>query len=339
MGFGAMESVRQTKLRLIGEAIQSNIGAAKGIKAKASQRSKRVLPVWLWGALFLAGVAAVPSLIVSRGKASSPPGLKAVGMAVQASIVTEAPKVETLPEPPRPLNRAVFPLSIKKIVIDPGHGGKQTGAISESGVAEKEITLDIGLRLRRLMEQASFDVMMTRQTDQSIPLEERVAFANAKNADIFVSIHVNWMEPRELRPLETYYVGPTDDPALTHLASFENRESGYSLSDYRRLLEQVYMDTRRDESRRLAKMINGELYRALTQVNPVLENRGVKTAPFIVLIGTQMPAILVEVSCLSNEDEVKLLTSPDYREKIAQALLRGIRSYADNLMGSDRKGS
>ncbi len=320
----AMETVGQTKRRLIREAIQSNIGAPRAIKAKASRRSKRPSPVWLWGAL-LAGVfgyLSVPSLLVSRGRASSPAVFTAQRIAAAALIVSEAAKPEISLEAPQPLNRAVFPLSIKRIIIDPG-----------------QITLDIGLRLRRLMEKASFDVMMTRQTDRSIPLEERVAFANTNSADIFVSIHINWIETRRTRPLETYFVGPTDDPAVIHLASLENRESGYSLADYRQLLEKVYIHTRRDESHRLAETIHTELYYALREINPELDNRGVKTAPFIVLVGTQMPAILVEVSCLSNEDEVKLLTSPDYREKIALALLKGIRSYADNLNGADRKGS
>lgn len=234
---------------------------------------------------------------------------------------------------PQPLNLAAVPLSVKKIVIDPGHGGKQHGAVSESGVAEKEITLDVGLRLRRLMGKTPFEVIMTRQEDKTLSLEKRVALANANNADLFVSIHVNWMEPREIRPLETYYVGPTDDPAAIKLAALENRESGYSLSDYRQLLEKIYIDTKRDESHRLARVINTELYRSLRQVNPELENRGVKMAPFLVLVGTEMPAILVEVSCLSNEDEVKLLTNGDYREKIALALLKGIRSYANKLNG------
>jgi N-acetylmuramoyl-L-alanine amidase len=233
----------------------------------------------------------------------------------------------------------VLPLSVKRIIIDPGHGGKQHGAISESGVSEKDITLDIALRLRRLMENAPFEVIMTRETDDTLSLEKRVAFANANNADLFVSIHVNWMEPREVRPLETYYVGASDDPAVIKLASIENRDSGYALADYRRMLEKIYFDARRDESHRLAKTINAELYQSLSQINPELENRGVKMAPFAVLIGTQMPAVLAEVSCLSNEDDVKLLTNPDYREKIAQALLRGLRSYATSLNGSEKKGS
>lgn len=344
-----METVGETKLRLIREAIQHNIEGTRGTTAKASARPKRLLPLWLLGSLLIASLAylSMPSQVVSRGRASSPHTLEA------ESSVTTARHVATESEPPPPveyqapeapqsvprrLSRAVLPLAVKKIVLDPGHGGKQHGAISDSGVSEKEITLDIALRLRRLMEDASFEVMMTRQTDQTVPLDKRAAFANTNSADLFVSIHVNWMEPREIRPLETYYVGPTEDPAALRLASVENRESGYSLSDYRRLLEKIYIDARRDESHTLAKTINGELYRSLRQANPELENRGVKMAPFVVLLGTEMPAILVEVSCLSNKDDVGLLTRADYREKIAVALMRGIRSYANNLNDFKGKG-
>jgi N-acetylmuramoyl-L-alanine amidase len=111
------------------------------------------------------------------------------------------------------------------------------------------------------------------------------------------------------------------------------------MSDYKKILEKIYVNTRHDESRALAKTIQSQLYRSLKPVNPVLENRGVKTAPFVVLIGTQMPAILVEIACLSNEDEVKLLTKEDYRENIALALVQGIRNYATSLNAPNRKGS
>ncbi|MGH7817280.1 MAG: N-acetylmuramoyl-L-alanine amidase family protein, partial [Candidatus Binatia bacterium] len=163
--------------------------------------------------------------------------------------------------------------------------------------------------------------------------------ANENKADLFVSIHVNWLEPQSIRALETYYVGPADDPATLKLASMENKDSGYSLSDYKKILEKIYVDARHDESRALAKVIQTHLYRTLKPVNPVLENRGVKTAPFVVLIGTQMPAILVEISCLSNDEEVKLLTKEAYRESIALALSQGIRGYARGLAGPGRKGS
>jgi N-acetylmuramoyl-L-alanine amidase len=168
-------------------------------------------------------------------------------------------------------------------------------------------------------------------------LDKRVSFANENKADLFLSIHVNWMEPHSIRALETYYVGPTDDPATLKLASRENKDSGYSLSDYKKILEKIYVDVRRDESRTLAYTIQNQLFRSLKASNPALENRGIRTAPFVVLIGTQMPAILVEIACLSNEDEAKLLTTEDYRENIALALAKGIRSYAKALKVADRK--
>jgi N-acetylmuramoyl-L-alanine amidase len=242
-----------------------------------------------------------------------------------------------LQAPPQRLARAVLPLPIRRIVLDPGHGGLQTGARAESGATEKEITLDLALRLRRLLRNASVEVLMTRETDVTMSLEQRVAFANARRADVFVSIHVNWISRLEVRPVETYHVGPTDDPAVLELAGAENRDSGYSLGAYRRLLERIYIDERRHESRAFAGRINAELYRALSAVNPWLENRGVKMAPFAVLVGTEMPAILVEVSCLSNEQEVELLTTDDYRAEIAAALLRGIQSYSRDLDGVAKK--
>jgi N-acetylmuramoyl-L-alanine amidase len=222
-------------------------------------------------------------------------------------------------------------------VIDPGHGG-EPGATSESGVTEKEITLDVALRLRRLLENGPFEVLLTRETDRRVSLDQRVAFANEHKADLFLSIHVNWMEPHTIRALETYYVGPTDDPATLKLASRENKDSAYALSDYKQILEKIYVDARRDESRVFAKTIQSRLFRSLKPKNPLLQNRGVKTAPFVVLIGTQMPAVLVEISSLSNDGDVELLTKMDYRENIALALLEGIRGYANGFKAFDGKG-
>jgi N-acetylmuramoyl-L-alanine amidase len=368
-----MENVEQTKLRILREAIESNIGVARSSRVKPHVLPKHTPPLWLWGFLLIAiGAAAgfvarhqeredvkkmvgaqldtlrgiqaqksiayraVPSLVVSRERDPSSHPASADTTKTLSPVAGQLLKAAVPFAAAYRINRAALPLTVRKIVIDPGHGGKQHGAISESGVSEKDVTLDIALRLRRLMENAPFEVLMTRQTDETLPLEKRVAFANTSNADLFVSIHVNWMEPREIRPLETYYVGATNDPAVIKLAGIENRDSGYSLADYRRLLEKIYLDTRRDESYMLAKTINAELYQSLSQINPELENRGVKMAPFAVLVGTQMPAVLAEVACLSNEDDVKLLTNADYREAIAQALLRGILSYAKNLNGSEK---
>jgi N-acetylmuramoyl-L-alanine amidase len=325
-----MASIEQDKLRLLRGAVQDNVDLLRGIRTHTRKRHRRVTKLWVWSPLLLAVLAFFwqPSPVISTKPATKPeyskPDIE------QARVMAQPAPPEVQAPAPHPLDRTVIPLGIKRIVIDAGHGGKQPGAISDSGVSEKDITLDIALRLHRLLNQAPFEVLMTRQDDQTMTLDKRVAFANSNRADLFISIHINWTEQREIRPLETYFVGPTDNPATMKLASMENQESGYSLSEFRRVLEKIYIDTRRDESRTLAKNIHAELYHSLKAVNPTLDNRGVRTAPFLVLVGTEMPAILLEVSTLSNEEEVELLIDPDYREKIALAVSRGIGSYARN---------
>src|SRR5262249_37083206 len=133
------------------------------------------------------------------------------------------------------------------------------------------------------------------------------------------------------RVVETYYLGPTEDAVVLQIAGTENHQSGYSLADFRRLLEGVYTDVKRSESRKLAEAIQGELIRTLHTTNHSSTPHAVKTAPFAVLIGTTMPAILTEVSCLSNKEEAQLLATPEYRQQIAQALFAGIRAYSSTL--------
>ena len=334
-----MASIEQDKRRLLKGAVQDNVDLLRGIRTNTRSRPRKITRAWIWSAFLLTVLAFLWQLspVISTRPAAKSPDSKADTKQAQAIAQSAVPEAQA--PTPHPLDRAVIPLGINRIVIDAGHGGKQPGAISESGVSEKDITLDIALRLHRLLDKAPFEVLMTRQDDRTMTLEKRVAFANSNRADLFISIHINWTEPREIRPLETYFVGPSDDPATIKLASMENQESGYSLSEYRRVLEKIYIDTRRDESRSLAKNIHAELYHALKLVNPTLDDRGVRTAPFLVLVGTEMPAILLEVSTLSNEEEVELLIDPDYREKIALAVSRGIGSYASNLNRSAEKGS
>jgi N-acetylmuramoyl-L-alanine amidase len=250
--------------------------------------------------------------------------------------------MQVLPEeplpPPRPLDRSALPLTVQTVVIDAGHGG-EPGTTAANGITEKDITLDVALRLRRVLKDAPFKVLLTRDIDKKLSLEQRVAYANENKADLFVSIHVNWMEPQSIRALETYYVGPTDDPEILKLAGRENKDSRHALADYKKILEKIYADERRDDSRSLAHTIQNQLYRVLRPVNPELQNRGVKTAPFAVLIGTQMPAVLVEIACLSNDQEAELLTTETYREIIAVALGRSIRSYASSVKTAGTKGS
>lgn len=335
-----MSSIEETKARLVRGVVQDNINVLQNVRVTPikDHRSQR----WLWtlGGVFAAGTIYSATFLLSLTTSKAPPLSAAMPPAreVPALKIEHIPASEMELPTPRPIDQAAIPLSIKTIVIDAGHGG-EPGTTAESGVTEKEITLDLALRLRRLLKNAPFKVLLTRETDRSISLEKRVGFANENRADLFLSIHANWMEPHTIRALETYYVGPTDDPAALKLVSRENKDSGYSLSDYKQILEKIYVDARRDESRALAKSMQAQLFGTLKERNPALENRGIKTAPFVVLIGTQMPAILVEVACLSNEEEADLLTKEDYRENIAMALARGIRSYANSLKAAERKGS
>ncbi len=341
-----MANADQIKRRLLREVAQENFETIQGLGARRFQGSYRGQR-WLRRSFLIMVPIAV--LVLSyffltatghrQGVINLPPAVpKAMGTERPSLAANGEVAQEALFAEPQPFDRAVWPLGVKKIVLDPGHGGDELGAVASLGIAEKEVTLDIALRLRRLLEEASFEVLMTRKKDEAVTLAERAAFANTGGGDIFVSIHVNWTKARKIRFVETYYLGSTDDPVSIQLAGIENRESGYSLADFRRLLEGIYIDARRDESRKLAEAIQRELFGSLVQIAPLLENRGVKRAPFIVLVATDMPAVLAEVSCLSNEEEALLLAKPNYRQNIAQALFRGIRSYADTLNRFNKKG-
>ena len=275
---------------------------------------------------------------VSRGSktAASGPGS---ALSSRAAVVVASTPVPHLTGSEPVVDSTVFPLAVHRIVIDAGHGGGSVGTRTPGGLLEKEVTLDVAERLRHLLtENGAFEVLMTRDEDRAVALSERVAFANRVDADVFVSIHVNWIENRGARGVETYYLGPTNDPFLTRLAAAENRDSGYSMSDLRQLLDRIYAGVRQDKSRKLAETVQSALFKSLGRVNPKIENRGVKAAPFIVLLSTQMPAILAEVSCLSNEEEASLLAKPFYRQYIAEALAAGLRSYAESVTGAAEKG-
>lgn len=234
---------------------------------------------------------------------------------------------------PQQMHPAVLALKVKRIVLDAGHGGGNVGTTSATGLAEKMLTLDIADRLRALVMRGGFEVVMTRTGDETVSLDTRAGIANGSDGDIFVSIHLNALKPTTELGVETYYLGPTDDPALEAVVAAENHDSGYSLADMRALLEKIYVDARREESRRLAQSVQHALVSRIRRVNPGMENRGVKMAPFVVLVATEMPAILAEVSCLSNEEEVVRLRTAEYRQTIAEALFAGIAGFAHQQHG------
>jgi len=334
----------RVKRQLLRDVVEDNLetinGEPKGSRRR--NRSQRLAKVkqWLLGGTGALVVLAVVVLWIGSGsRAGSAPSREAATVRVAAAVEqgmldpSSPAGLQRLTEllarrGPEPLEPDVVPLAVRRVVVDPGHGGRDGGTLTPYGMLEKDLTWDIAYRLRELLEAASLEVVMTRDGDEAVSLSERAAIANSARGDIFVSIHVNWLPDKEARGAETYCVGATDDPFVRGLAAAENRDSGFSLADYRDLLDGLYADVRQAHSRRLATGIQQALYRTLKEENQEVVDRGVMTAPFVVLVATDMPAVLAEVSCLSNDREARLLAIPRYRQRIAEALFDGISAYA-----------
>jgi N-acetylmuramoyl-L-alanine amidase len=229
-----------------------------------------------------------------------------------------------------PLSRA-FDLGVKTILIDPGHGGEDTGAIGRGGTREKEVALDIARRLRRrLQAHGPAEVLMTRDADLTLPLSERVAIAHADHADLFVSIHLNFVPNKPINIIETFYFGPATDAAAIEQARRENSGKGPGMSELREVIERMETQMRREESPKLAAAIQGSLFRNSRREDAGVLDYGTKRGPFVVLNQAEVPAVLAEVSCLSNAEEEARLANPDHRENIASYLESGILDYLRN---------
>lgn len=225
-------------------------------------------------------------------------------------------------------------LKIGRIVIDAGHGGHDTGTIGPAGLMEKDLVLDVSLRLGRLLEtRLGADVIFTRDDDTFVPLETRTAIANEKQADLFISVHANSSPDPDARGVETYYLNFTSSPDALEVAARENAVSEKSIHELQDLVKKITLKEKIDESRELASDVQTSLYQGLSNKNPSLHNRGVKKAPFVVLIGANMPSILAEISFVSNPTDEQRLETPEYRQKIAESLYRGIAKYVGGLSG------
>ena len=225
-------------------------------------------------------------------------------------------------------------LKIRRIVIDAGHGGHDTGTIGPNGLQEKDLVLDVALRLGRLLEaKLGAEVIYTRDDDTFIPLETRTAIANEHQADLFISVHANSSRDETARGVETYYLNFTSSPDALEVAARENAVSEKSIYELQDLVKKITLKDKIDESRELANDVQQSLYAGLSPKNPTLRNRGVKKAPFVVLIGANMPSILAEISFVSNPTDEKKLETPEYRQKIAESLSKGIAKYVGGLSG------
>jgi N-acetylmuramoyl-L-alanine amidase len=226
----------------------------------------------------------------------------------------------------------VLGLKLGRVVIDPGHGGHDNGTHGATGLLEKDVVLDVAQRLGKLLEERlGSEVIFTRSDDTYIPLEERTQIANEHKADLFLSIHANSSPYRNVAGVETYYLNFTTSRTALDVATRENASSQRSVFELKDLLQKIALKDKIDESREFASRIETALYGLSVKTNTVAKNRGVKKAPFVVLIGAQMPSVLAEIGFLTNTRDESLLKKPEHRQKIAEALYKGIASYADTL--------
>jgi N-acetylmuramoyl-L-alanine amidase len=224
-------------------------------------------------------------------------------------------------------------LKIGRIVIDPGHGGYDTGTIGPTGLMEKNVCLDVALRLGKLIQRRlpGTQVVYTRSDDRFIPLETRTAIANQDKADLFISIHANSSRNEEARGIETYYLNFTTSADALEVATRENAQSNRSIHDLQDLLKKIARNDKIEESRELAADVQDALVARLRRTRQGDESRGVKKAPFVVLIGANMPSILAEIGFLSNPTDERLLRSPLAHQRIADGLFNGIERYLASL--------
>lgn len=241
----------------------------------------------------------------------------------------EANPVEARDEKPRPKPVATFkPGKIRRIVVDPGHGGHDPGAVGAGGTQEKDVVLAIGLRLAEMIrEELGIEAVMTRSTDVFIPLEERTAIANKVNADLFVSVHANASLNRAASGVETYYLNLAKTEKAAQLAARENGTSLEKVSLLQAILFDLMANYKLNDSAHLAEEVQKSLHKKLNGRHPGTRNLGVKQGPFYVLVGATMPSILAEVAFISNETEEARLRDKAFLDLVAEGIMEGITGY------------
>ena len=293
-----------------------------------------------WGAAGLAGLLAVVAVAVAWGV-----GVTRMPPASAGPVSTDVPEPigQVFPAPegfivgPEPDVRSaggeagmadLLNLQVRTIVIDPGHGGRDPGAVGPGRLEEKAVALDVAHRLRaRLARHGALDVLLTRDGDDAISNEDRVTFANGAGADLFVSIHVNALPDTALAPVETYFFAVEADEAARALARAENAGSTFSVAEFNAVLRRAGTAVKLEESRALAESVQQALLQERAIRHRAAPDWGAKPAPFTVLLHTEAPAILAEITALSNPTEEARLRTPAYRDAIAAALESGILAY------------
>ena len=286
----------------------------------------------------VAGTTAAPQPgTAAAAVGSRPPHIAAApGKGATRDSSADVHEAEPTADGGRSLSRALG-LKIGRIVVDAGHGGHDSGTLGPDGIMEKDVVLDVALRLGKLLKRRlGADVIFTRDDDTFIPLETRTAIANKAQADLFISVHANSSPDPDARGVETYYLSFTSSADALEVAARENAVSQQSIHQLADLVKKIAMQDKIDESREFATDVERSLYTGLTtgqSQNSGLRDRGVKKAPFVVLIGANMPSILAEISFLTNPEDARQLRDPAYRERIAESLYLGVARYVGGLNG------
>jgi N-acetylmuramoyl-L-alanine amidase len=267
----------------------------------------------------------------AKSKAPAPSALKNTRRASASEVNVHEAQPNAAGD--RSLIRALG-LKFGKIVIDPGHGGHDTGTIGPHRLLEKELVLEVSRRLGKMLEtRLGAEVVYTRKDDTFIPLETRTAIANQEQADLFVSIHANASDDPDARGVETYYLNFTSSRDALEVAARENAVSEKSIHELQDLVKKITLKEKIEESREFASDVQRALHSGLAAKSPGIRDRGVRKAPFIVLIGANMPSILAEISFVSNPGDEHRLRTSEYRQRIAESLYRGISKYVSGLSG------
>lgn len=289
--------------------------------------------------------SALPALVKPSPPKIEPPAAVAALPASPAAL--SAPSARPPDPPPGPveipkaakhtsagknsLTRALG-LKVGRIVIDAGHGGHDQGTEGAKGLLEKDLVLDVAMRLGKLVEdRMGAEVIYTRSDDTFVPLEQRTAMANERKADLFLSIHANSSSYPRIAGVESFYLNFSDSKEALDVAARENASSQKSIFELHDIIQKITLHDKAEESKEFAGRVQAALYAFSGRNVPGEKNRGVKRAPFVVLIGASMPSVLVEIGFLSNQREEALLKKPDYRQKLADALYRGVTRYSDGL--------
>ena len=259
------------------------------------------------------------------------------GPEAPAAAGTEPVPKNAVAKPPDPLATGYtmlrsLGLGVRTIVLDPGHGGTDPGCLGKGGSREKDVVLDVAQRLRKLLvEKGGFNVILTRETDIFVPLDDRTVIANQKRADLFISIHANATRNRKRTGIESFYLNFSPDPAVNETAARENATSTKNISEMKNIIQAIVRNSKIPESKALAERIHAGLLKSLSAKYGPTNSLGVKGGPFWVLIGGEMPSMLVEISHLSNAQEEARLKTAAYRDVVVEGVFNGIMEYVRSL--------